>query len=106
MPIVSEVIAHILKHTNAVASDSDTPQHTAGKAERALYVTNTTAVAINDDRDLTMDQIMAALSSIAVVGAEQASYQAAIANEATSTRPRPQLALADWVGTGSEVREI
>ena len=103
MPVVREVIRHILHHVNAEAATSDQSQ-VAGVAGRAQYVRNSVAGLETDTRDLTVDEILGMISSAASTPsvARQASLRRALVNMRGETRP--QLAIQTWVGKARETR--
>ena len=100
---MSDLVAHILFHVNAEASDSD-PSQVAGVARRAQYVRNVIAGLRLDSRDLDLDTILAAISAAAPVSTDRSSFRRAIENQRIVRDTRPQLAIQAWVGQGVETR--
>ena len=103
MTIVSDLIAHILFHVNAEASDSD-PSQVAGVARRAQYVRDVVAGLRSDSRDLDTDIILAAISTAAPDSADRTAFKRMVANQRTEGETHPQLAIQAWVGQAAEAR--
>ena len=103
MPVTKDVIAHILKHVNAEASVADDTQ-TPGMVGRAQYVRDAVDGIKVDNRDLSMDAILAEMVAVAPVGTDQTAYRAACATE--RGRPianqKPWLAIHGWVSKEQE----
>lgn len=100
---VRDLVGHILHHVNAEAAESD-PSQVAGVAARAQYVRDTVAGFETDARDLSLDTILAAISSAASLSALQVSFKNSIANMRAEGETRPQLAIQAWVGKNRESR--
>ncbi len=103
MPIVKDVIAHILHHVNAEAATSDQSQ-VAGVSKRAQYVRDSVAALEANTKDVSLDTILADISSAASLTADQTSFKRAIQNQRDSKTTRPQLAIQAWVGKARETR--
>ena len=101
MPVVKEVVAHILHHVNAEAANRD-PSQAEGVAERAQYVRDAVRNLTADSKDSSLDTILQAISGDALGGAKRAPFRRAITNMAGDSRP--QLAIQEWVGRGQEAR--
>ena len=101
MPIVKELVAHILGHTNAEAATSDESQ-VPGVPGRAQLVRAAVGGLAADLRDLTVDAVLQEIAVAAPALPEAASFQRAITN--MLGQPRPQLAIQTWVGKNQEQR--
>ena len=101
MPVVKELVAHILHHVNGEAATSDASQ-VAGVADRAQYVRDAVRNLTTDTKDNPIDAILQTISKDASLSAKQASFKRAITN--MLGEHRPQLALQEWVGKGREIR--
>lgn len=99
MPMVKEVIAHILHHVNAEDAERD-PSQVTGVADRAQYVRDAVRNLVTDTKDTPRDTILQAISDDALGDAKQASFRRAITN--MTGEPRPRLAIQTWVGKGRE----
>ncbi len=77
MPVTKDVIAHILKHVDAEASDSD-PSQVAGVGRRAQYVRDTLASFKTDTRDLKIDALLVEIDTAASLSADSASFKRTI----------------------------
>ncbi len=101
MPLVKEVVAHILNHVNAEAADSD-PSQVAGVAERAQYVRDAVRSLAADTKDSQLGTTLLAISDDAQRGPKRASFRRAIANMTGSEERSPWLAIHEWVARGRE----
>ena len=100
---VKELIKHILHDVDAEAATSDQSQ-VAGVARRAQYVRDSVASLKTDTKDVSIDTILADISSAAALTADQTSFTRAIQNQRDSKTTRPQLAIQTWVGKARETR--
>ena len=100
---VQDIVAHILFHVNAEASDSD-PSQVPGVARRAQYVRSAVAGLRSDSRDLDLDTILAAISAAAPSATDRSAFLRMIENQRTVGETRPQLAIQAWVGQAVETR--
>ena len=103
MTVVSELVAHILFHVNAEASDSD-PSQVPGVARRAQYVRDVVAGLRSDSRDLDTDTILAAISTAATGSPDRTGFKRMVENQRIVRETRPQLAIQAWVGQAVETR--
>lgn len=103
MPVVKEVIKHILRHVNAEAADSD-PSQVAGVAARAQYVRDALSGFETDTRDLSLDATLEEISSAASLSVLQTSFKKAVTNMRDVGDTRPRLAIQAWVGKAREQR--
>jgi hypothetical protein len=99
MALVKDVIAHILLHVDAEASDSD-PSQAPGVQERAKLVRDAVATLKDDARDLTLANTILAIRGDVPGDSRKASLLRALDNIGDGTRP--QLALRAWVGQNNE----
>ena len=97
MALVKEVVAHILHHVDAEAGDSDASQ-VAGVAQRAQLVRDAVATLKADSRDLTLRDLITAISDLVPTSTRKASLRRALGN----VEQRPQLAIQTWVGKNRE----
>ncbi len=104
MAIVKELITHILHHVNAEDATRDQSQ-VAGVSRRAQLVRDSVATLKTDTRDVSLDTILADISSATALAADQASFKKAIQN-IRDDGTRPQLAIQKWVSKKLEGREI
>ena len=95
MPVVREVIRHILHHVNAEAAESDASQ-VAGVVGRVQIVRNAVQGLVTDDRDTPLDDLLQSISAAVSAGTEQQSFRSALTNMMGGSRP--QLAIQAWVG--------
>lgn len=103
MPVTKDVIAHILLHVNAEDATRDSSQ-VAGVARRAQYVRDAVATLKTDTKDVSLDTILADISSAASLSADQTSFKQALQNQRDEKTTRPQLAIQTWVGKAKETR--
>lgn len=96
MPVTKDVIAHILKHVNAEAGDSD-PSQVAGVARRAQYVRDAVASFKADTRDLTIDMLLAEISTAASLSADSESFKRTIQNHRDRSGYKPWIPIGEWV---------
>ena len=101
MPVVKELVAHILYHVNAEASDSD-PSQAPGVQGRAQLVRVAVAGLVNDARDLPIDKVLQEIALATPAIPDTASFQKALTN--MMGEARPQLAIQAWVGEKQEQR--
>ena len=99
MPLVREVIRHILHHVDAEAATSD-PSQAPGVQGRAQLVRAAVAGLTADLRDLPVDAVLQEIALAVPVLPEAASFQTAITN--MMGEARPQLEIQAWVGTKRE----
>ncbi len=102
--IVSEIVAHILDHVNAEASDSDESQ-VAGVESRAQFVRDAVESLVNDDRNRSLGQILQEIRKLAPGGPRRASFRRLVKNIIDEGEAHPHLAIQRWVGTNLESRE-
>ena len=95
LPIVSEIITHVLKHVNGEAADSDVTQ-TTGIQDRAQYVRDVVQSFETDSRNLTYIELGQELWSAAPPGNKRASLRRALVS-AGAEGEKPYLAIHDWV---------
>lgn len=103
MPPVNQLIAHIELHVNAEVATSDSSQ-AAGVGRRATYAIAAMDSLKADTRDLSIDAILADISSAAALTVDQTSFRQAITNQRNEGEVRPQLAIQAWVGKAKESR--
>ena len=96
MPIVSEVVAHILLHVNAEDDDRDESQ----TANVGQLVRDAAASLRADGSDVTLRALLTSLSDLVPGGPDRASLRRALA----AIGPRPQLAVQAWVRNRQERR--
>ena len=101
MPVVKELVTHILHHVNAEAATSDSSQ-APGVQGRAQLVRAAVADLVDDSRDLSADVVLQEIVLAAPTLPDAASFQKALTNMMGA--PRPQLAIQAWVGTKREQR--
>ena len=99
MPVVSEVIRHILHHTDAEAATSD-PSQAPGVQGRAQLVRAAVEGLAADLRDLPIDEVLQEITLAAPALPDVASFQKALTN--MMGEARPQLAIQAWVGKKRE----
>ena len=99
MPLVKELVAHILHHVNAEAATSDHSQ-APGVQGRAQLVHVAVAGLVNDARDVPVGDTLQEIALAAPALPDTASFQTALTNMLDD--PRPQLAIQAWVGTKQE----
>ena len=92
MPLVSQVITHVLKHVISEASDT-APDQTPGLIERAQYVRNALNNLKNDNRNLPMPAILTLMKTSGPPGPNRANYRAACDKE----RSRPEVNQKPWL---------
>ena len=103
MPLVSDLISHILLHVNAEAADSDLSQ-VAGVQDRAQLVRDAVQGLRTNSRDLTLRDILQAIFDAIPTSTERDAFRRAIVNMRDSGERRVQLAIQNWVGKAEEVR--
>ena len=101
MPVPKDLVAHILRHVNAEAADSD-PSQVAGVAGRAQYVRDAVRNLAADTKDNPLDTILQSISDDAPGGAKRASFRRAMANMRDSGERAPWIAVHEWVARGRE----
>ncbi|KKN05891.1 hypothetical protein LCGC14_1082850 [marine sediment metagenome] len=101
MPVVKELVDHILHHTDAEDAERD-PSQAPGVAGRAQLVRAAVAGLVDDARDLPVDAILQEVSAAAPALPEAASFGRALTNMVGE--PRPQLRIQTWVGKNDEGR--
>lgn len=102
MPIIKEVVEHILHHVEAEAAESD-PSQTPGVAGRARLVRNALKTLENDNRDLPVNTIMLEIHDKAPVDPDRASFRNNIMNIINRDIPRPRLAIQEWVSKKEDI---
>jgi len=103
MPTVSDIVAHILHHTNAEAADSD-PSQRGNVQQRAAYVRAAFQRYVADVRSLLRYTFLNEMSNVAPDGPLRASFRRVITNAEAASDDRPRLAIQAWVGKNSETR--
>ena len=101
MPITKDIISHILHHVDAEDATRDSSQ-VAGVARRAQYVRDAVAGLKADTKDVSLDTILASISTAASLSADQVSFKRAIQWQRDEKETRPQLAIQAWVGKAEE----
>ena len=99
MPVVKELVTHILHHVNAEAATSDSSQ-APGVQGRAQLVHVAVAGLVNDARDLPIDRVLQEIVLATPAIPDTASFQKALTNMMGEVRP--QLAIQAWVGEKQE----
>jgi hypothetical protein len=99
VPVVKELVAHILHHVDAEDATRDQSQ-AAGVADRAQYVRDAVRNLTADTKDSPTDSILQTISDDALLTDKQTSFQRAITN--MKGESRPQLAIQTWVGKARE----
>ena len=103
MPLVNELILHILLHVNAEASDSDSSQ-VPGVQGRAQLVRDAVDGLRADSRNLTIQNILQSVYNAIPAGQGRTSFRRALDNMRSEDETRPQLAIQTWVGKARETR--
>ena len=96
MPIVSEVITHLLKHVNAEAANTDQTQ-TPGMSDRAQFARDSNTPLLSNNADVPIDGIYGLMITAVSGGADKASYVQVINDARTRGDQRPQLVVHGWV---------
>ncbi len=103
MPVVSELVAHILAHVNAEDdADPADESHVANFGRRAQLVRDAAASLRADGSDVTLRAFLTTLSDLVPGGPDRTSLRRALENMKGEGEPRPQLAIQEWVGKGQE----
>ena len=101
MPLVKDLVSHVLLHINAEAADSDSSQK-AGVQGRAQLVRAALAGLEADNRSMQLGDIVQEISDRIPNRAGRASFRRAIVN--MQGDHRPQLTIQAWVGKARENR--
>lgn len=96
MPKVSDEVAHILKHVEAEAKDSD-PSQAPGMATRAQKVRDMLESLKTDQRDLTRKQLIVELRGTGDAGVKEMLD----AIDADDPYSNLRMWISEWVGKGS-----
>ena len=102
MPIIKEVIEHILHHVDAEAAKSD-PSQTPGVAGRAQLVRNALETLENDNRNVPINAIMLEVHDKTPSSPDRVSFRNTIMNIINSDIPRPRLAIQEWVSKKEDI---
>ncbi len=100
MPVVKDLVAHILRHVNAEAAESD-PSQVAGVDKRAQYVRDALRGFALDQRELPLDTALQFVAGGAPTSPEQDSFKRVLGNIRDEVM-RPQSAIQTWVGKNQE----
>ena len=103
MPVVRQVIRHILEHVDAEAADSDASQ-VDGVDRRAQLVRDAVRGLVADDRDITLRNLLQAIYDAIPSRTGRDSFRRAMVNMRNAGTTRPQLAIQAWVGKAKESR--
>ncbi len=98
MPIVSEVVAHIIYHTDAEDTLIQDPSQKDGVKDRAEYVKEAFKLYEDDSRDIPESVLMQEVSDSAQGGQLRKSFRDMIALAIESDPENPQSVIQEWVG--------
>ena len=101
MPIVSEVVTHVLEHVLAESSSTDESQ-ADGMEARSDYAVDAIDIFLDDARELDKELLLRELALSGKPGRLRGSWRRLLKNAETDTRPR--LAIQNWVGKAEEER--
>lgn len=97
MPIVSEVVTHIIHHVDAEDTLIQDPSQKDGVKDRADYVKDAFQDYEDDLRDIPELVLMQEVSDTASPGQMRQGFRRMIANMIDEDEERPRLAIQEWV---------
>lgn len=104
MPIVSEVVTHIIHHVDAEDTLIQDPSQKDGVKDRADYVKDAFQDYEDDSRDIPELVLMQEVSDAAPGGQLRNPFRRMLANIISDQEPRPRLAIQEWCGKAVERR--
>ncbi len=105
MPVVKDLVDHILHHVVAEDAERD-PSQVAGVGERAQFARDTLVSLAQDDSDRPLGDIVSDIALAAPGGPLRASFRRAIANMVASGERTPWLATMEWVARRWETQFV
>ena len=103
MPIVSEIVAHILFHVDAEDTLIQDESQKDGVKDRADYVRDAIDIFTDDERDVETVTWLKEFALAGKPGRLRGSFRRMLKNAEADNRPR--LTIQAWVGRQSEFRE-
>lgn len=104
MPVIREIVEHVLFHVNAEAASSDDSQ-ASGVSTRAQFVRDAVASLIADNRNISRGRILQELRALAPGGPSRNSFRRTLAHSISVDDDNLQLTIQAWVGQNVERRD-
>lgn len=104
MPIVSEIVDHILHHVDAEDTLIPDPSQVPGVRGRATYARQFFNSFLGDTRDLDQYVFLNEASGVAPPNPRRGSMRGMLAAAEAINDPRPRLIIQEWVGKATENR--